>query len=194
VAINGADNFKGGGGGASISLLANTRAWITTDATGVWYADISSVNNGVVAIPSPPSSIASFVADKNNVDQSISSSSYESVTWPHIISNVGGYFASDTWTPPAGKIILTAVMQTAANYSTGDSTQAAFFTKNGIFFWTQQATFYYSSGGFRYRSEQLSMIDQCNGTDFYSILLYNTGASVTLFGTTYLTRFSGSML
>lgn len=40
-APNVADNFKGQPSGVSLAIQANSVAFVTTDATGVWYADVS---------------------------------------------------------------------------------------------------------------------------------------------------------
>src|SRR5690349_11333645 len=54
-------------------------------------------------------SAIAFSVHKNGTNQSgVSSGGYTQVTWSTEIYDIGSYFTSSTWTPPAGKVAMTA--------------------------------------------------------------------------------------
>lgn len=55
-----------------------------------------------------PSALASFSAHKNGTIQTISSTSETTVTFGTEVFDVGAKFASNAWTPPAGKVLIQA--------------------------------------------------------------------------------------
>ncbi len=134
--------------------------------------------------------VVAFIAHLNAVDQT----GVADVTWTQITglveqADVGGDFASNAWTPPAGKVRLGVLARGtgAINATTGVCGVAVY--KNGSVFGQDFAI------GSTNDSLQMGVIvdDSANGTDAYTARIYidvTTGTG-TVNGASYYTRFWG---
>lgn len=134
--------------------------------------------------------VAAFSAHKNGSDQTgIADITFTTVTWSTELYDIGGYFASDGWTPPAGKVHLQANLLVSATVTTGNQISCAIF-KNGSGY--KQVNLMGSSiigGGGVF----IAVEDVANGTDVYTVKVYidvNSGTA-TVSGNTQNTFFTG---
>lgn len=107
-----------GAGYASVALLfAAIKQAATTSATGVLEIAtdaefLAQVATDKALVPSNLAATPAFLAHKNGSDQSgVASGSGTAVTFGTEVFDIGGYFASSAWTPPAGKYRVTACLQ-----------------------------------------------------------------------------------
>lgn len=137
----------------------------------------------------PFSATPCFFAHKNGTDQTgIVSVTTTQVTFGTELYDVGNYFASNSWTPPAGKINIGAQFQVTGTFGTGAGSQLVLF-KNGTTFRYKDT---YSSTA---NVNTLNFItdDICTGSDVYAIYVYQPTSSgtATITGATLLTWFYG---
>ena len=128
-----------------------------------------------------------FLADKNGTNQTgFSANVWTQVTFSTERYDIGSYFASNAWTPPAGKIILSANVGNAGTASAGTTAGAAFYKNGSAFavFWINQP----ANNGFM----SIDCMDVANGSDAYTLYGYNgAGASRQFAGSIDATFFSG---
>lgn len=151
---------------------------------------LSRSGAGVLAVEGvaiePGANRASFSADKNAVNQSISSGSAVKLTFTNEIFDVGSYYTSSAWTPPAGSCSIVA-----GALATGLTAAASFainIYKNGSPYKAISVTA--SSAG--NVAAVVTAIDQCNGTDFYEV--YVGSGTYTVNGSTATTFFQGTLI
>jgi len=135
-------------------------------------------------------SSGSFSAHNNGAAQAIPNAAATKLTFSTEAFDAGGYFATSTWTPPAGKpvmlignVLLTnaagaaiyvMVYKNGAEYKRGNQIVAAAAAIEGA---------------------HVSCIDIPNGTDYYELWCFqNTGAPVNTFGAATLTYFQGTTI
>lgn len=140
-----------------------------------------------LTIPRP----ACFRAHKNATDQTgIVDQTWTTLTFGTEVYDIGGYFASDTWTPPAGPIAMTA----SAFASAGVTASNLEFL--GI--WKNGALFAYGSPGYAQATNvfraAVSASDLANGTDAYIVRVFLIGGPSTVSGAINSTWFEGRQL
>jgi hypothetical protein len=134
-----------------------------------------------------------FRADKvGDTTQNLADVTLTKVTFGHVVFNVGGYFASNKWTPPAGIVSLTAsffATNIAAVNSNASGGVAIY--KNGSIF-SQTNGRQDSSSAF----VATTISDTANGTDFYEMYVVcdSTGGNTPLQNDATITFFSGRSL
>lgn len=135
-------------------------------------------------------SIATFSAHNNGVAQSIPSATFTKLTFSTEDFDVGGFFSSSTWTPPAGKPIM---FSGAVCFPTAAATlMTVMVYKNGAEF--KRGTMIWGSGT-SVQVVNVSCIDVPNGTDTYELWTYqDTGASQNTQGASNLTYFQGTTI
>ncbi len=128
---------------------------------------------GVLQVP------ACFSVHKNGTDQTgIADATHTLVTWSNEIYDVGSHFASNTWTPPAGKVSLKAAVYTLGTTTIGNG-QVTGIYKNG-------SPFKYSVVGasaFGGGSCMIAVEDIANGSDAYTVSAYldvNSGTATVV--------------
>lgn len=137
---------------------------------------------------------ANFSAHKNGTNQTgIASGGFTKLTFGTEIFDTGNYFASSTWTPPAGKVIVTWQIGCLTNVPTNTVFLATLY-KNGARFKDGMSGL--SSGIVSGDSTSTgSVIDSCNGTDIYEIYVFqNTGGNISVNGSSFSTYFSGAQV
>jgi hypothetical protein len=116
-----------------------------------------------------PAAKASFAVHKNGTDQgSISDATLTQVTWGTEVFDVGGFFSSSAWTPPAGRVMLTFQMRTTGITTTAGNLVLGAIYKNG-------AVLKYDINRAIVTTDavtKLTIIDDANGTDVYTTYIY----------------------
>lgn len=136
---------------------------------------------------------ASFSAHKNGTAQTgIADVTYTQITFGTEVYDVGGFFASNAWTPPAGKVHITGGLLFSGAVTTGNLIIAAIY-KNGATFketWSLATT---ASGSF---AVAVNAYDTANGTDVYTLYGYIDTSSGTgsVNGGAQYSFFQGSMV
>ncbi len=132
---------------------------------------------------------ACFSVNKDGVNQTgVADSTWTLLTVGTEVFDVGGFFASNAWVPPAGKVLLTA-----GCYGYGTVTDGNWIgvgvRKNGVDF---RSTFY-GAGASLGSVPEITCIDIANGSDSYTAYVYIDVDSSTgiVHGGTHLTHFSG---
>lgn len=136
--------------------------------------------------------IACFRADKNGSAQTgVVDATFTKLTFSNEVFDVGNYFTSDKWTPPAGIISLTASASTSAGTFNGNAASAIAIYKNGAIF-AQCNTRQFGAG----TMINITVSDNANGTDFYEayVFLDTTGGTATIEGSGTYTYFSGRVI
>ncbi len=152
----------------------------SSTATAFIAANIASSARG--------SSIASFHASKS-ANQTISSTAETTVTFDTEEFDVGSYFASNTWTPPAGKVTFGGKL--VLNNLSATAKPVIHIKKNGSTILDEFAIDSRNSGNEVY-AYAFSGIDDANGTDAYTITVSSSDSSYTVVGAqTYVTSFWG---
>jgi len=135
---------------------------------------------------------ACFSVHKNSSDQSgIASATPTLLTFGAEEFDVGGYFASDTWTPPAGPVRLSAAAFISSGQTVSGETRLDFY-KNGSVRRYGQVLYSPVAGAVGVYG---TMIDVANGTDAYTVRIYGTsGGTLTVSGSPLLTYFMGEQI
>lgn len=132
-----------------------------------------------------------FRAHKNGTNQTgLTSGAATDVTFGTEVYDVGAAFASNTWTPAAGKVHLNVGV--AASGAALLTLTVAIY-KNGAAFALTIVPFAFSFGGNENCYANLAVDDIANGTDAYKVVVTGTTSSGTfdVSGTTSETWFSG---
>jgi hypothetical protein len=137
--------------------------------------DLTTLGPAIAPYVSPHINIPCFSANNAASPQTILTNTPQSLLFPNIIYNVGGYFAASLWTPPAGKIALCA-----AGYSTPDSggttiSCAGYIAKNSAVF--RQALFV--GGAFGVNAFHIALEDIATGSDVYGVWTYSGSSTGT---------------
>lgn len=130
---------------------------------------------------------ACFKAHKNASDQTgVADNTATQVTFGTEVYDIGGFYASNAWTPPAGKIRLTASVLVSG--TTVGSIGAIFIQKDGADL--TQSNFQTPNGG---GTLFVTVDDVCTGSNAYTVKasLDVSAGTVTFSGLVRCTYFSG---
>jgi hypothetical protein len=136
--------------------------------------------------------VPAFRANKNGTNQTgVVNATGTTVTFSNEVFDTGGFFASNTWTPPAGLVNLAGALAITGTIAVGSQTVIG-ITKNGTTIFQASAF----SGAANNGSATLVGIDRANGTDTYVLTVFQTGltGTGTIDGTTQVTWFGGTWL
>ncbi len=134
------------------------------------------------------STAASFRASKS-ANQTVSSTAETTVSFNTEQFDIGSYFASNTWTPPAGKVVMGG--KVVFNALTSGANPVVRLKKNGSTILDEFAIETKSSSNEVY-AYTFSGIDDANGTDAYTVTVSSSDNSYTVVGAqTYVTSFWG---
>lgn len=158
------------------SAAANGKALVYNSTTSKWEAQTIS-GGGAGTAPG-------FFVHKNNVDQTVTASSYQKLTWNTEVFDIGNNFASDRFTPTvAGRYVFS--LNVYCNNTPSYCHPVIY--KNG----TQVAG--NVGGSSSNRGVSTSAIVDMNGTtDYVEAYVYNYGTNVN--GNPWWTNFSGSLV
>ncbi|WP_316188331.1 MULTISPECIES: hypothetical protein [unclassified Bradyrhizobium] len=132
-----------------------------------------------------------FVAHKNGTNQTgVVSATWTQLTFGTEVYDIGNYFASNVWTPPAGKVHLSASFYATGTIAGGALVGVA-IAKNGA-----NLRHAFVPSGSNFGGASISCDDVANGTDTYSVFIYvtTTSGTATVDGGSQNTHFSGHWL
>lgn len=188
-----------GNGGTGITALGTGVA--TALGVNVGSAGAFVTFNGALGTPSSGTltnctgypytalpAVPCFFVTKGGTDQTgVADSTYTLMTFGTEVYDIGGFFASDAWTPPAGKVLLLATHFITGTFPLGAACAIAIY-KNGSFLrqslWPASANI---------GSAYIAVEDVANGTDAYTAYAYIdvTSSTATIFGDVAATWFCG---
>lgn len=132
--------------------------------------------------------VSAFSVTKGGTDQTgIASATFTALTWPTVVYNINSNFASNAWTPPAGKVSLFAAFNATGTITTGAQTAVAIF-KNGVGFRQNL-----NASATNDASVSVYMEDVASGSDVYTAQAFITtsAGTATVQGATNVTYFGG---
>jgi hypothetical protein len=131
-----------------------------------------------------------FKANKGGTNQGTTNNVNTNLTFGTVVYDVGSHFASNLWTPPAGKVSLYAQVNITGTMNVIGGSSISIM-KNGA-----QVESTVGSGTSAQCSLAVSYDDTANGTDTYGVAIGGscTAGSPTCQGAAELTNFSGYVL
>ena len=172
------------GGG---SLAANRT--ITVTAASDAEARTGTATN-VAVTPANLNARAYFHVTKSADQTGIASATSTLLTWATEAADVGGYFASNAWTPPAGPVRMSAGLSVSAGLAVAGVLNIHIFKNASNFKGTVGVAV-----GTGEQGSQITCIDVANGTDAYTVYIYAASAgTLTVRGDAYATYFCGEQL
>lgn len=142
------------------------------------------------AIDNLATAAANFSVHNNGVAQSIPNNAFTQLTFSTEVFDNGSAFASNAWTPPAGRPVLLTGAVTLPTVSAALTTIEVY--KNGAVYKRGVMTL---GSGSNAQTLTVQCIDIPNGTDVYTLRAFqNTGAAVNTVGNAELTYFQGTTL
>jgi hypothetical protein len=137
-----------------------------------------------------PTPVACFKANKNGTDQTgVVANTITAVTFGNELYDVGNYFASNAWTPPAGNVTLVLNLAHKGTIANGTGLHTYIYKNGSVYAQMVQQ----SAGSAGLISFALD--DQCNGSDAYTDrAMIAAGSSLAFYGNPEFTNFSGVWL
>lgn len=161
------------------------------------FATQTEVNAGasatVIVSPSTLAGRPSFSVHKNGTQQSdlTGGGVFTKVTYSTEAWDIGGYFANSTWTPPAGKYLITAAHVWTTTNAVADELLAIAIYKNGA---DIKQSFLYRTSTSTATNWMTALVD-ANGSDTFEIYAYKGGTGTgALSGASHETYFQGHSL
>jgi hypothetical protein len=132
-----------------------------------------------------------FSVHKNNVDQTSISATATPITWSTELWDVGGYFASNAWTPPAGKYRLNVVLAFSnLNAVDAEALDIQLFRDGSVF---KDASI--NRSGTAAETVSLSVLVNASGAHVFDIRARKLGAGIgTVVGSTAQSWFEGEAI
>lgn len=163
-------------GTSTYQILPSKSARIISDGTNyqVWAPGVAS--------------LSAFSVTKGGADQTgVADSTYTLVTWSTEVYDIGSNFASNAWTPPAGKVSMKVGLTTSGTIASGNLIACAIY-KNGSIF--RQAS---GNSATNQGSCNAAIEDVAVGTDAYTIEIFQdvTSGTSTISGNTAVSWFMG---
>jgi hypothetical protein len=149
---------------------STTQAGLTEHATDAEFIAKTATDKALV-----PSNLAArecFSVHKNGSNQTVNSATATTVTWSTELFDVGSKFASNAWTPSAGKAVITCVLTYTSTNGVDNEDLYVSLYKNGVNF--QQAL--NGRNGTGNGCVFATWIVDPNGTDAWTVIAYKAGA------------------
>ena len=140
----------------------------------------------------PDQTTSLFKAHKNGTDQTISTGTFTQCTLGTEVWDVGSNFASNAWTPPAGKVSM--VCNLGHLWTNNNSHNWAEVRKNGT---SIRSVGQDGAGNSNWDIMSFVVQDIANGSDVYTVYGYiesQSGGTATFNGSSSHTNFSGVWL
>ncbi len=136
---------------------------------------------------------SSFSAHKNGVDQAgVASSAVTLITFSTEVYDIGSNFntTSGEWTPPAGKVAMTAAYVANGTIAAGSACIAYIF-KDGVLYKSVS-----NSNGTNFAAANIKIDDVATGTSAYSFRcsIETAGTAANVIGSANATYFMGTMI
>ena len=191
--------------GRSARIRFNTVRTLTHNATSLILpggADIKTAAGDTCEIESlgsgnfrvnrytPAAARPYFSVHKNGTDQALIAPNTDTkITWSTEVEDVGGYFASSRWTPPAGLVELKGQIAFTGGLVDQATFVVAIYKNGSIFKYGTQV----QESGTGFISIQVNAFDRANGTtDYYEVFVQGQGAgNKTVGGNAVNTWFQG---
>lgn len=130
-----------------------------------------------------------FKAHKNGTNQSFTVNVLTQVTFGTEAYDLGSYFTSDAWTPPAGYVSMVINLAFSGTIANG-TTCRAYLYKNGTEY---SHAYQYAMGNSALYS--FAFDDQANSSDIYTVYGFvGSGSGLIFLGNPEYTNFSGVWL
>lgn len=188
--------------GTCIALRSNSAAVVALQFANYTkcsaaVTDVGSGNKTVINLASDATGLLPFInmgakpsfsATKGGTDQTgVASATFTALTWPTVVYNVNGNFASNAWTPPAGKISVFAAFNASGTITAGAQCAISIF-KNGSGF-RQNLNSCATNDG----AASVYIEDLASGSDVYTAQAFVTtsAGTATVQGATNVTYFGG---
>lgn len=170
--------------GVAPTSPVNGDLWTTT-------AGLFGRINGATVAFSATSAPASFSAHNNGTAQSIPNGAFTQMALSSTDYNIGSLFASNSWTPPAGRPVMLTGVVLLANAVGANGLIALSVFKNGAEYKRGTHSWTTSNGN----SAMVTCNDIPNGTDVYDLRLFQaTGSAQPTNGGPSLTFFQGTTI
>lgn len=162
----------------------------TTIPTEAWVNNWFLLQSTAASTYSQGALKASFSANKNGTNQTgIASNSWTQLTFSTTGYDVGSYFATNAWTPPAGKVHLDAHYYATGTITAGALCAIAIFRDGVLFAQNSFSEITNSCGG------NISIDTLASGSNVYTVWVYlNVSGTATVDGTSTQTSFSGHFI
>lgn len=188
--VIGAINFLGEDSAGNTETYAKFRVIITDATSG--SEDAEARLQTVVAGTGTDQAIwpvPAFRANKNGTDQTnVANNTTTLLTFSTEVFDIGGYFTSNAWTPPAGRCEMIAQVFISAGV-TDTTAYTLHIQKDGA---TIAQNVVRGSGAGGSTSLSVSIIDDANGSNAYTVALQSVEATnKTVSGSTTATYFCG---
>lgn len=191
-----------GSAGTCIALRSNSAAIVAPQfanymkcATGI--TDVGSGNKTTINAAADISGLLAFAnmgakpafsVTKGGTDQTgIASATFTALTWPTVVYNINGNFASNAWTPPSGKVSLFAAYNATGTITAGAQCAISIF-KNGSAL-RQNLNSCATNDG----AAHVYVEDAASGSDVYTVQAFITtsAGTATVQGAANVTYFGG---
>ena len=168
---------------ASVPFICIGYTEDTQTTAGTWAAVPSTVHLAPFSHP-----VISFSVHKNGTNQTgVVTATATLVTFSTEVYDNGSLFSSSQWTPPPGKILLTAAGLFSATVDV--TLLVSYIYKNGAEF-KQEIQ---QSSGTGNQGLGICIEDECNGTDVYAFRIrQDSGSDQVIAGSSVSTYFMGS--
>lgn len=180
---------NGGGTGAWTGWANRIARWTTEITTPAWESIVPKSGflvfniatgqfiyfNGTSWVPIGSATGVAFSAHNNSVAQSINPGGFVQKTYNTEVFDIGSYFASSAWTPPAGRTIqINGCVNMAME---ADKRLSVSIYKNGSPY--KRGTTTTSTVAGQFLSADVSCIDIPNGTDVYTLWVFHDNSVAT---------------
>jgi hypothetical protein len=164
-------------------------AWLSGNLVTQLNTHFGAVSTSISnAISIYASTKPAFLAHKNGTNQDSISATQTPITFSTEDIDIGGHFASDAWTPPAGRVRLTANIEWSPLNAVDNELLSIHIRKNGSAIRTHAT----GRAGTNFTTQTISTLDNANGTDAYSVSAQKGGAGDgRILGATTATWFCG---
>jgi hypothetical protein len=158
---------------------------------GTLIEDVEDLDERVTALENPSATVT-FSADKGGAGAvTLTSATAVQITFGTENWDVGGHYASDAWTPPAGKYHITSSVECSNTNAVDNESLTIHLRKNGA----DHRTRIWKRGSTTTQVISIDALVEANGTDVFTIFVTKGGAGNGASGTAAIANyFQGTAL